>query len=189
MIRWSIAVSLVALTTAGALAVSAPQAAKSPGTVEYAYPAIADHGGAVLLPDAVEQPRAGSKIVFDVTAEGPANEINKGLDRIARYLNLNAGHGVKPERIEVAAVFHGGATKVVLNDAAYERVTNAKKNPNLELIRRLKAAGVEFSVCGQALSHRGYERGEVVDDVPVAVAALMVLVNKQNAGYAFVPIQ
>jgi len=51
----------------------------------------------------------------------------------------------------------------------------------------LKKAGVEIFVCGQSLHERGFQSTEVATDVPVADSAMIVLVNKQTAGYAYVP--
>ena len=53
-----------------------------------------------LLPDAVEPPRAGMKLVLDVTSEAKKpEEVNKGLDRAARLLNLYGTAGLKASDI------------------------------------------------------------------------------------------
>jgi ubiquinone/menaquinone biosynthesis C-methylase UbiE len=57
------------------------------------YPIIANQGGVLPRPDAVEQPRAGAQVVFDTTADAKPAEINKGLDRVARLLNLYGSAG------------------------------------------------------------------------------------------------
>ena len=90
------------------------------------------YGGIVRTPDAAEPPRRGAKIVFDITADSKPEEVNKGLESVARYLNLNAEAGFKPADVKLALVLHGGATKAALSDAAYAKHTAAKKNPNLD---------------------------------------------------------
>jgi intracellular sulfur oxidation DsrE/DsrF family protein len=85
-------------------------------------------------------------------------------------------------------VLHGEATKSVLNDAAYKERFQVEQNPNLPLIRELQKAGVEVLVCGQALNYKGFPDGEVADGVPIAAAALTVVVNKQSDGYSYVPV-
>jgi hypothetical protein len=60
-------------------------------------------------------------------------------------------------------------------------------NPNLPLSRDLKKAGVEVFVCGQSLHERGFKAAAVAEEVPVADSALLVLVNKQVDGYAYIP--
>ncbi len=148
-----------------------------------AYPLVAGYGGVIPLPKAAEQPRKGAKVVFDVTADA-----NKGLERAARLLNLYGAAGLKADDVKVVVVLHGEATKAALTDAAYKTRFGAEANPNLPLIRALKKAGVEVFVCGQALGYKGFKESEVAGDVPVAVAALTVVVNRQGDGYAYVPV-
>lgn len=116
------------------------------------------------------------------------DELNKGLESVARYLNLNAEAGFKPADAKLALVLHGGATKAALGDEAYAKYMAALKNPNLELIRELKACGVEVFVCGQSLARNKYAPTEATGDVTIAVSALTVNVNKQQDGYSYLAI-
>ena len=43
-------------------------------------------------------------------------------------------------------------------------------------------------MCGQALSYKKIAREEVSAEIPVAVAALTVLLNRQTDGFADVPV-
>lgn len=175
---------LAAVVGIGVTSVGQPPVPKDALT----YPVVPGHGGVVALPRAAEQPRKGTKVVFDITADAKPGEVNKGLERIARLLNLYGAGGLKAGDVRVAAVFHGEATKSVLTAAAYAERFGVKENPNLPLVRELKKAGVEFYVCGQALHYKGFKVTEVDGDVPAAVAALTVVVNKQADGYAYVPV-
>jgi len=47
---------------------------------------------------------------------------------------------------------------------------------------------VDVIVCGQALHYKKIDRSEVAADVPVAAAALTVLLNRQADGFAYVPV-
>lgn len=153
------------------------------------FPIIEGYGGVVAVADAVEPPRAGIKLVLDVTSEAKKpEEINKGLDRAARLLNLYGAAGLQASDISVTIALHGEATKSVLSDEAWESRLQMKHNPNLPLIRLLQKAGVEVMVCGQALSYKKIERSEVASDIPVAAAALTVLLNRQTDGFAYVPV-
>lgn len=154
---------------------------------ELAFPIIADYGGVVPLEAAAEQPRAGAKVVFDATSDAKPGEVNKGLERVARMLNLYGVAGLKAADVKLAIVLHGEATKSVLTDAAYKSRFEIERNPNLPLVRELRKAGVELLVCGQALNYKGFAESEVADEIPVAAAALTVIVNKQADGYAYVP--
>jgi intracellular sulfur oxidation DsrE/DsrF family protein len=162
--------------------------APPPGGAELVYPVVPNVGGVVPLPTAAEQPRRGAKVVFDVTADARPGDLNRGLERAARLLNLYGAAGLKASDVTVAVVFHGEATKAVLTDAAYKATVGAERNPNLPAIAALKAAGVEVFVCGQALRHKGFGRADVAADVTVALAALTVVVNRQADGYAHQPV-
>jgi hypothetical protein len=158
-----------------------------PGESGLVYPLISGHGGVVPLPRAAEQPRKGAKAVFDITASAKPSEVNKGLEQVARLLNLYGAAGLKAGDVKIAAVCHGEADKAVLSDAAYFTRYKVPVNPNLPLIRDLKKAGVEVFVCGQSLHELGFKQEEVAAEVPVADSAMLVLINKQADGYAYIP--
>src|SRR6267378_7540835 len=157
------------------------------GNTGLVYPLVPGHGGVVRLPRAAEQPRKGAKAVFDITADAKPGEVNKGLEQVARLLNLYGAAGLKAGDVKIAAVCHGAADKAVLSDAAYLARFKLTANPNLPLIRDLKKAGVEVFVCGQSLHDLGFKTEEVAPYVPVADAAMLVLINKQTGGYAYIP--
>jgi intracellular sulfur oxidation DsrE/DsrF family protein len=152
------------------------------------FPRIKQYGGVVALPHSAEPPRAGAKVVFDITSESPPKDVHSGLERVARYLNLHAlaGHGA--DDLRLALVLHGAATKIALRDEAYALHTDVPHNPNGQLLKLLKAAGVEVFVCGQSLARNKYAVEEVAPDVTVAVSAMTVTVNRQFDGYAYVPV-
>lgn len=152
------------------------------------FPIISNAGGIVPLPKAAEQPRQGAKIIFDITADAKPAEINKGLERTARLLNLYGAAGLKASDVKVTIVFHGDATKSILTDVAYKTKFGVDKNPNLPMIRDLRKAGVQVFVCGQALNYKEIQEVEVEKDVTIALAALTVVLNRQTEGYSYVPI-
>jgi intracellular sulfur oxidation DsrE/DsrF family protein len=151
------------------------------------YPLIPEHGGVVPLLRAAEQPRKDAKAVFDITADARPGEVNKGLEQVARLLNLYGAAGLKSGDVKIAAVCHGDADKTVLSDFAYRARFKLASNPNLPLIRELKKAGVKVFVCGQSLHDLGFKVGEVAEEALVADSAMLVLVNKQVDGYAYIP--
>jgi intracellular sulfur oxidation DsrE/DsrF family protein/precorrin-6B methylase 2 len=167
---------------------SPAEAAQTDGSTPLVHPIIARYGGVVASPNAVEQPRSGGKVVLDVTADSRPDELNKGLDRVARLLNLYGAAGLQATDIKITVVFHGEATKTILNDAAYRQRFQVERNPNLPLMDELQKAGVEVLVCRQALNYKGIAESEVAAQVQVAAAALTVNINKQQAGYAYIPI-
>jgi intracellular sulfur oxidation DsrE/DsrF family protein len=175
------------LIVAFVLCLSGWVSAQSPNSKTLVFPIIPDVGGVVPLPNAAEPPRTGAKIVFDITADAKPGDLNKGIERVARTLNLYGSAGRKASDVRIALVVHGEATKVALTTEIYKKRFGVEKNPNLAVINALRNAGVEVFVCGQALAYKGFEESEVADGIKVAAAALTVVVNKQTDGYAYVP--
>ncbi len=151
-------------------------------------PLIDGSGGVVHRPAAVDGPLVGAKAVFDVTADSPTEGINKGLDRAARLLNLYGAAGHQAGDLKLTLVMHGDATKTVLSDESYRQRFGAEANPNLPLLRRLQAVGVEVLVCGQALNYKGFDDSEVTEEVPIAASAMTVIINRQATGHAYLPM-
>jgi intracellular sulfur oxidation DsrE/DsrF family protein len=177
-----LALGLAALLLSGVAFAAATQ----PGG--FLFPQIEDYGGIVEMPGASEPARQGAKVVLDVTADSKPDEVNRGLEAAARYLNLHAQAGHTADEAQLAVVLHGGATKATLADEHFARRLDARGNPNRELIRRLKDAGVELLVCGQSLARSGYEPSEVMPEIGLAVSALTANVNKQLDGYAYIAV-
>lgn len=155
---------------------------------EFSYPLIKGYGGIATQPEAAERARRGAKIVFDITAESTPDEVHRGIESVARYLNLNAQAGHSPSDVKLALVLHGGATRCALNDKAYARVTKAGANPNLPLLAKLREHGVELFVCGQSLARNQFANDEVAQKLAIAVSAMTVNVNKQLDGYAYLSL-
>ncbi|QDU93581.1 DsrE family protein [Lignipirellula cremea] len=177
------------LTSCFALSQSA-DAAEPGAELPYQYPLIKDYGGVLHIPDAAQTPRPGSKVVIDITSGDRTGDVLKGLGRAALVLNLFAQAGVE-DSCKVAIVLHGAATSAALSHQAYAAhtpvandVSRIATNPDLELIRRLRQAGAEVYVCGQAMAKRGYAVKDAAPEVTVAVSAAIVNINLQNAGYA-----
>jgi ubiquinone/menaquinone biosynthesis C-methylase UbiE/intracellular sulfur oxidation DsrE/DsrF family protein len=160
----------------------------SPGLKPLEFPLIAGYGGVVKVAKGQEHPQPGAKAVMDVTANSSPNEVNKGLERAARLINLYGAAGYKAADVKIAVVLHGEATKAALNDEFYSARFQTERNPSLPLIKALRNHGVEIFVCGQALNFKGFPESTVADDVSIADAALTVIIRKQTVGYTFVPV-
>lgn len=128
------------------------------------------------------------KVVWDVT-EGPAKvgERTPGLARPANFLMMAESNGVDRKRVHLALILHGGATKAVLSNDAYRAATGVD-NPNIALMQALSNAGVQFIVCGQALSLQKISREQVLPFVKVATSATFARATLHAQGYAtFIP--
>lgn len=187
----------LATSIAVILLFSSTSLADPTGSPEYKHPVIKDHGGIVVLPEAAHQPKTNSKVVLDITADKKEGGVILGFDRAALILNQYSAVGAGVDNgFKMAIILHGPATKAALSDdgfakhtGSYETDLGKTKNPNLDLIRRLKKAGVDIYVCGQALAHHGFATTEVAPEVEVAVSAATVNINLQMDGYAYIPFK
>jgi uncharacterized protein (TIGR01244 family) len=153
------------------------------------FPRIALAGGVYALTGDISMPSADRehRLVIDVS-DGESNDsgINRRFEAAARAVNLHALAGVPADKLGIALVIHGKATSTVLSDASFQ-TQFGKPNPNTALMSELHKAGVEFFVCGQAMTHAGYSAAELRDDVQVALSAMTALEDLQTAGYSLIP--
>lgn len=152
------------------------------------FPRIQGAGGIAVLPKAPYQPKSGTRVIFDIAVASKPAELNKGLERIARLINLHAGHGVPDNGLQIVAVLHGHSTDAALSDHAYKLRTGVDENPNLPLLRQLKESGVRLYVCGQSLAQKKYAHEEVAAPLEVAVSAMLVNVQSQADGFAVMTV-
>ena len=61
-------------------------------------------------------------------------------------------------------------------------------NPNLPVIARLRAAGVDVAVCGQAVAEHDYPFDAIDRHVTLALSALTTVTELQQQGYALMPL-
>ncbi|MFT4736968.1 MAG: intracellular sulfur oxidation DsrE/DsrF family protein [Cyclobacteriaceae bacterium] len=147
--------------------------------------------GIILAIEEAKQPNPNLeyKIVIDLkTTISDPEQINAGLNNVARMLNLHAAGGIAPENIKVAVAVHGGATPLVLSHEGYEAKYGIK-NPNLELIKQLREAKVEIFVCGQSLIGRNYAFESVNTEIEIALSMLTVVTEKTIVGYQLLVFQ
>lgn len=153
------------------------------------YPAIKQAGGVIPQPKAALQPDPlqSYKVVFNLTKAGKADEVNGGLEHVARAVNVFAISGVRASHRHFDVVIHGAATDIVMNNSAYKRRTG-HDNPNIKLIQALRQAGVKLYVCDQALAEHHIEHKSVNPDITLSLSALSDLIILQHHGYVLYPL-
>lgn len=147
-----------------------------------ASPVVSGAGEAFRIPTG-ELDRGRREVVFDVAKGGEGDEAPPGLTHAARLLNVYALHGVPPSDVRLKLVLHGDATSAALTDDAH-RAHARGANPHDGLVRRLQRAGVDVTVCGQALRQQGYPADGVLDGVDVSASAMTSLIDAQRSGAA-----
>lgn len=153
-------------------------------------PVVTHAGRMHPLPDAAYQPdRAATyKVVFALThGSAKPGEVNPGLQRVARTVNLYASAGVPLDHMKFVAIASGAATSIALDDAHYEKQYGVA-NPNLPVIRELRKDGIDVAVCGQAVAEHHYEFDWVDKSVTLALSALTTITELQQKGYALMPL-
>ncbi len=145
-------------------------------------PVFAIKNRAVKLPENFKY-----KVVFDVlNSPEDAEQLNRRIESIARFINMQAINGVKLKNMDIAAVFHGHAAKDLLNNKAYQE-KYLFKNPNIELIEKLRKAGVKFYICGQSVRFGGFHKDDLLHPDDLALSAMTTLVVLQQQGYQLLP--
>lgn len=152
-------------------------------------PAITGAGKIHPLPHAAYQPdrNATYKAVF-VLAEGAAkpDELNPGLARVARAVNLYAQSGVPLDHLKFVAVALGAATPLALDNVQYRKKFGVD-NPNLPVIEQLRKAGVDVAVCGQAWAGFHFDYAWKDSRVTLALSGITTAIDLQQQGYALMP--
>ncbi|MBL8850949.1 MAG: methyltransferase domain-containing protein [Planctomycetaceae bacterium] len=165
-------------------------ASAMPGLQPLVYPVIAGYGGVVATPKtAVEPPRAGASVVFNVTAGDAPSGVNRGLERAALLLNLYGAAGRKASDVQLTVVLHGEATKAVLASEFYAARFQTESNPNLPLLESLYASGVQVLVCGQSLNRQGFPETAIAPNVKLSASALTAVINRQANGYSVIEVE
>jgi intracellular sulfur oxidation DsrE/DsrF family protein len=180
-------IAFLLLAAAAALAQTSGETNQS--TSGWTYPVIEDYGPAWPLPDAAVQPQKGRtyKVIFNLSdAAAKANEVLPGLASAARLLNVFVADGPAPRDLRVVAVFHASAGYAPISNEVYHAKFDVD-NPNLKIIRELKAAGVQLFLCGQTLHDLNLNERDLLPEVKLATSAAIVLVTYQNDGYALMP--
>ena len=152
-------------------------------------PVIKEARGYWPLPKAAVQPdkTRDFKVIFDSTrAAAKPEEVIPAVGEAAALVNALAATGVPAARRKMTIVFRGAAVDGILHNESYKEKYGIA-NPNLELIRSLRKAGVELFVCGQFLHFRQIDPAKIVSDVQLATGAMLVNVTYQNRGYALLP--
>jgi intracellular sulfur oxidation DsrE/DsrF family protein len=151
-------------------------------------PIINDFGEVYKVenPDIIVDPTQDYKAVFDVGSSPKEHvSINKSIETGARFLNMHAQAGVPKEKIKVALVLHGSASKDVLTNKAYNKKYGID-NPNIKLINALTDAGVQVILCGQSAAYNTIKKEDMIPSTKLSLSAMTALVLLQNQDYRLI---
>lgn len=129
----------------------------------------------------VQTPYQPQKVVFDFYFNDP-NEIGPALFWLRSLMNplIAAPYHYAPEDLDIKVIIHG-AEIVALAEKNYENYRDV-----VERMRYYADFGVEFKVCGQAMTDYGYTAADFYDFVQVVPNAITELAHWQMQGYALI---
>ncbi len=153
---------------------------------EMVNPEIKTYGSIYDIPEATIRPGADLeyKIIIDLYSGATSpDKLNPALNNVARMINLHAIGGASTKKMKVVLAIHGDANDAVMdNNSYFERY--GVDNPNIQLIRSLKSAGVILTVCGQSLISKSVATNQVLTEVEIATSMLTTVTTHQLRGYS-----
>ena len=135
---------------------------------------------------------ASAKIVYDLTTKDLSNfEL-----RILKATVANKAHYESTLReLDVAVVIHGDAYKYFIKDPEHSDFKDDKAliATYKTLAKRIKTMSstyeVEFLLCAVGARKHGLEKKDIYDFVKMVPNSTIGLIDKQNEGYAYIPIR
>lgn len=141
-------------------------------------------------PEEVPDPNRRYKLLFDTDSRNPdslSGELNRGLDAIARILNLHVASGIPAKNIVPVIIVSGGGIEAVMNNEAY-RKRHSMDNPNIALLEELQKDGAKIIACGQAMARQGATKDELLPGIRRTLSAMTVFSNYELQGFVHYPI-
>ncbi|MEO1656226.1 MAG: DsrE family protein [Pseudomonadota bacterium] len=152
-----------------------------PGPLIPEFGVIADVEGREALPD-----NAAFKVAYDVTAGAEPGEVSRSLTTGARFLNMHAAAGVKPENMQLAFVLHGSSVFDVVRDARYQ-AQHGEDNATAALVEELLKHNVQIFVCGQSAAYQDVATDDLLPGVKMSLSAMTAHALLQQEGYTLNP--
>jgi intracellular sulfur oxidation DsrE/DsrF family protein len=141
---------------------------------------------ATPIPGAHEMPNPATdyKVVFVVGKATPKpGDVSPELKAVSRFVNTLAANGVPLEHRHVAVVIHDAATDMIMQNDAYKAAHEGRDNPDIALLRAMKAAGVELYVCGQAVLGHKIDPKTIQPEIELTLWAATTVANLELRGY------
>ncbi len=116
--------------------------------------------------------------------------------RILKATAYNASHyEAQFEELKVAVIIHGQAYKYFITDRSSPLLQEDKKllQSYQDLHKRIVFAqqqyGISFLMCGSGMKKRNIDPKDLVEGVKVTPNASIGLIDKQNEGFAYIPVR
>lgn len=134
---------------------------------------------------------SSAKVVYDLTT---ANQ--KAFERkILKAIVANKAHyESKLKELDVTVVIHGGAYRYFTVDPSKTEYKTDKTlmTDYANLKKRIKTMhdtyDVEFLMCGAGMPKHGLKAKDIVNYVKIIPNSTIGLIDRQNEGYAYIPV-
>jgi len=132
------------------------------------------------------------KVVFDLTTGDMKTFEQRILSGVARYTAYYQG---KIQEFSAVVVIHGDAYKFFVKDLAQSpyKDQTALVKANNDLKKRIASAkdtyGVEFLMCEANMRKAKLTEKDIYPFVKLVPSSTMGLIEKQNEGYAYIPVR
>lgn len=132
------------------------------------------------------------KVVFDLTTGNLKTFEQKVISGIA---NQKAYYEGKLEELQVAVVIHGDAYKFFVNDLAVSPFKNDNElvTAKADLSKRIASMSdtyeVEFLMCAVGMKSYKINKDNLYKFVKLVATSTVGLIDKQQEGYAYIPIR
>ncbi|CAI6149972.1 MAG: hypothetical protein SPLUMA2_SPLUMAMAG2_01660 [uncultured Sulfurimonas sp.] len=145
----------------------------------------------LLLISFLQADEENLKVVYDLTTKDIAKiELNilKGIVAHKIYFQKDF------KELDVTVVIHGGAYRYFVKDPSTTIYKNDKEliKNYAELKKRLASLAdtydVEFLMCGVGMRHNKMQEKDIVPFVTVIPNSSIGLIERQNQGYAYIPV-
>ncbi|MEN4046536.1 MULTISPECIES: DsrE family protein [Sulfurimonas] len=144
-----------------------------------------------LLLSLVQAEDENAKAVYDLTTKNLAKFERNILKGIVFNKTLYAN---QLKELDVAVVIHGGAyrffvknldTTIFKND---QKLQKAYKELKQRIATMADTYDVEFLMCGAAMDRNRLTKDDIVPFVKIIPNSTIGLINKQNDGFAYIPV-
>ncbi len=132
-----------------------------------------------------------AKLVLDLTT----SSVEKFEKHILKGIVFNKNHYQNNlKELEVAVVIHGGAYRFFVKDLQSSMFKDDKELVKVyaELKKRIATMSdtyeVEFLMCRAAMKRNKLEEKDIVEFVKLVPTSTIGLIDKQNEGFAYIPV-
>jgi len=142
---------------------------------------------AVASEPIMPQVNTNVRVVYPIGKDTWEGGVGEGLAFLKQLLQKYEEAGIPLEEVHISAIFHSGASYMVLRDEAYRRVGHKEgENPNKEIINELLDKGVSLEICEMSMGKLGIARADLLPEISVVQSTFTRVIDLEMQGYAFI---